>query len=506
MNEDTLNEIWDGDLLGRKSEADLVQKFLESENLAYLNTGREASVVLAIDAAYGEGKSWFLDRLAAQLAITHPVARIDAWADDASEEPLTAFMSAIDEALDPYLSRSTRLGDKLAKAKIAALPIMGRLVKGVMVKGLSKVAGDSAEEAIGEAFEGAVAQARDKKDQDTGAIASAVEGAFEEVGKEIDTIVDRRGAAMLAEYRQRRKSRASFRQNMNDLVAAIDASETDGSTPLIVIIDELDRCRPDYAIRVLEEIKHFFDVPGVAFILAVHGEQLTASVEAVYGQKFDAKSYMHRFFGRTYRMRRLSVSEIVSQYMQNWDDKPSFLVLDLLEGSSSKIPSVDGYLAKLLDEYHVTPRETYPILDALRLFSFDTGDSEMIQLHALVPHLVRLVRGLPENAELQASGKMKLSSIELRSPSTRVRKAVTVAELNKRFSVYGMQLGRARVQDYTRDAAENLALDIAKSEFSRRVDQSNVDVKSVIYSYPERVSGIMRLSRDLMPLESVPGE
>ena len=41
--------------------------------------------------------------------------------------------------------------------------------------------------------------------------------------------------------------------------------------PLVVIIDELDRCRPDFAIRLIERIKHFFDIPKIVFVLVMNG-------------------------------------------------------------------------------------------------------------------------------------------------------------------------------------------------------------------------------------------
>ena len=501
--DDRLEKIWEGDLLGRRFEADLLQHYIETENGAFLKSDRKSSIVLAIDAEYGQGKTWFLDRLSQQLALQHPVARIDAWADDASEEPLAAFMSSIDDALAPYLTKSQELRDRLARAKVAALPVMGRLMKGAVIKGLSKVAGDGAEDAIGDAFEGAIEKAKTPDSDDTSGLAEAVEGVLHEVGKEIDSLVDRRGAAMLAEYRQRRKSRIGFRKNMSDLVAALDQSDVAGNSPLIVVIDELDRCRPDYAIRVLEEIKHFFEVQGVVFLIAIHGQQLTHSVEAVYGSSFDAKSYMLRFFTRTYKMRRLSVSEIVAGYFASWEKQPAFVVLELLEGNDAKTPSVEEYLSKLLDEYKVTPRETYPILDALRLFAIDAGDHEKIQLHALVQHLVRFVRGLGPNEKLATTGKMKLASIEMVGKKTLEKRAVTLSQLLERLQVWGVQIGRARYQDYGRGAPDNLAKNIVEKEFNRRAVQTDIDIRSVTYTYSERVEGIMRFGSDMLPLEDV---
>ena len=64
---------------------------------------------------------------------------------------------------------------------------------------------------------------------------------------------------------------------------------------IIVIIDELDRCRPDYAIRFLETMKHVFEVAHVTFLLAVDKGQLTHSIKGVYGNDFDAEKYLERF-------------------------------------------------------------------------------------------------------------------------------------------------------------------------------------------------------------------
>lgn len=55
--------------------------------------------------------------------------------------------------------------------------------------------------------------------------------------------------------------------------------------PLFIMVDELDRCRPDYAIELLERIKHLFDVKNVVFLLAIDGEQLLQQVEHTFGLK-----------------------------------------------------------------------------------------------------------------------------------------------------------------------------------------------------------------------------
>jgi hypothetical protein len=66
---------------------------------------------------------------------------------------------------------------------------------------------------------------------------------------------------------------------------------------LIILIDELDRTRPDYAVNFLETLKHFFDIKGLIFILAVNKEQLKQSVECIYG-KIDFDEYYRKFAHR----------------------------------------------------------------------------------------------------------------------------------------------------------------------------------------------------------------
>lgn len=72
--------------------------------------------------------------------------------------------------------------------------------------------------------------------------------------------------------------------------------------PLFIFVDELDRCRPSYAIEVLENIKHLFGVKGVFFVVATASEQLGHSIKSVYGNDFDSRGYLKRFFNQTYTL------------------------------------------------------------------------------------------------------------------------------------------------------------------------------------------------------------
>ena len=65
--------------------------------------------------------------------------------------------------------------------------------------------------------------------------------------------------------------------------------------PLVVFVDELDRCRPAYALDLLEVVRHLFSVDGVVVVLAINRDQLRCAVGSLYGDEFGADRYLRRF-------------------------------------------------------------------------------------------------------------------------------------------------------------------------------------------------------------------
>jgi hypothetical protein len=66
-------------------------------------------------------------------------------------------------------------------------------------------------------------------------------------------------------------------------------------SPAVFFIDELDRCRPDFSISLLERIQHVFSVEGMIFVLGVDRRQLEQSVKSQYGSEVDADGFLRRF-------------------------------------------------------------------------------------------------------------------------------------------------------------------------------------------------------------------
>ncbi len=85
---------------------------------------------------------------------------------------------------------------------------------------------------------------------------------------------------------------------------------------LVIFVDELDRCRPDYAIRLLERIKHYFSCDRVSFVFSINAAELKKSIRHVYAYDFDADLYLERFFDITIPNPGYNIGGLV-KYMWN---------------------------------------------------------------------------------------------------------------------------------------------------------------------------------------------
>jgi len=65
---------------------------------------------------------------------------------------------------------------------------------------------------------------------------------------------------------------------------------------LVVFVDELDRCKPSYAVRLLERIKHYFNNDRATFVFSINTKELQHTIKRYYGDEFDACRYLDRFF------------------------------------------------------------------------------------------------------------------------------------------------------------------------------------------------------------------
>lgn len=85
---------------------------------------------------------------------------------------------------------------------------------------------------------------------------------------------------------------------------------------LVIFIDELDRCRPTFAVKLLERVQHFFDNERITFVFAVNLYELKNTIQKLYGSNFNGDRYLDRFFDFV-----MSIPDPdLESYYQNMDD------------------------------------------------------------------------------------------------------------------------------------------------------------------------------------------
>ena len=214
------------------------------EALTVLLRNIEGPCVLALDAPWGAGKTAFLQMWAEHLRRKRfRVAEFNAWETDFSDDPLIALYAALEGVLD----RSSSM--KAKDALKAGATMVSRLASTALpVPDVAAI----------------VTAATDRPEEST--------------------------EARLKRHRYAQQAIDDFKHALKET--------TRGRLPLVVFIDEMDRCRPDYAVRLLESTKHIFDVDGVVFILGVNLSELAHSVTAMYGNSFSSDVYLNRFLDR----------------------------------------------------------------------------------------------------------------------------------------------------------------------------------------------------------------
>jgi len=91
---------------------------------------------------------------------------------------------------------------------------------------------------------------------------------------------------------------------------------------VVVFIDELDRCRPTYAIEILERIKHYFDDERIIFVVSLNKEQLIHTISNYYGKGFDSTAYLNKFFDLNTHLPSLKPAQrkqnMITEYIADW--------------------------------------------------------------------------------------------------------------------------------------------------------------------------------------------
>lgn len=227
-----------------------------------------AGGAVAIDAPWGGGKTWFGRNWAAQLrAGGHKVAFIDAFEQDYIEDPFMVIAAELATLLDDCEGSGRLLRGRAAAVMKAILPLSARILVG----------------AVGRLALGSADLAED--------IQEVVDAAQDGVADRAEKSIEKK----LEEHEEEKKSFIEYRRALAEFAAK-------QAKPVVVFVDELDRCNPMFAVRLIERIKHFFEIPNVVFVLLLNREQLEQAVKGMFGRETDAAAYLSKFVRFFFRL------------------------------------------------------------------------------------------------------------------------------------------------------------------------------------------------------------
>lgn len=255
---------------------DLLDREEEIKNLTNIVQNVEAPLVLAVNAPWGTGKSTFIRLWCAYLEQQNlDFIEFNAWETDFAEDPLIALISKLDKWVTNNGKSQNEKWDKFKK------DILPKILKRSLITG-AKVA--------------TVGVLDMEKD-------------YEKIIADFSGDIT---GDLIDKFNEKSQAITQFKEVIKKVLDNLPSDQKN----LIIFIDELDRCRPTYAIELLERIKHLFDIERLVFILSTDTEQLSHSICAVYGDNFDAKKYLNRFIDLDYSLKEPDLKKYIDSQFE----------------------------------------------------------------------------------------------------------------------------------------------------------------------------------------------
>ena len=264
---------------GFDGELDIFDRRSFGMGLATLLSESEDPLVLMLDAPWGTGKTTFVHMWKGHLKKNgFPVVYFDAFENDYVADPFAAIGGEIISLAKSSTAASTPVVSKVIEKTKAVGKVLLRSGMRIGLKAATLGALDGSE------WNTVTAVAADAAQEGADALDEYLTHLFEQRDED---------KKLIEEFKK------SLSQLATCLKSSLDVeqhSDPVAQRPLVVIIDELDRCRPNFALALIERIKHFYSVPNIHFVLIAHGVQLENSVRYSYGQAIDAETYLQKFY------------------------------------------------------------------------------------------------------------------------------------------------------------------------------------------------------------------
>lgn len=341
---------FENDKLERKDYADILTQMIDKPE-KYKRNSDSDSFTMAIDSGWGTGKTEFLKMWEEELKQQNKyiVIKYNSWENDFAEEPLQSIIYTI--LSDDIFDKQNDIANGKEALK-GAFETVINLVEQSSIPGIKMLA------------TGAKGM---KKVTDT---------MFQE------TSMDDK----IEEFRNYKNKIGTIKEKLENITK---------NKKIILLIDELDRCKPLFAIKLLEIIKHIFNVKNMSFVFALDMTQLSYSVEKVYGTKIDATGYICRFFDYITKMPMPDTRTYIAYLMEkkplirkefNFSRKEDFYASTL---SRNKVTFID-LLQECVDKYQLSLRDintiyqNFTILEEQELKEVDSGRAYALYLFLLL--------------------------------------------------------------------------------------------------------------------------
>ena len=345
----SLGEYFPADKLDRARYATFLSRLLAQEGFDESRPDEEQkkNYVLNLNAEWGAGKTYFLKRWSQELIVNYPVVYIDAWQQDYSDDPFLTVIAGIIK----QLQRQAKFNITIPKSAVS----MFKAVAPAIAQGLTKkISGIDLDELHTLLFSDE--EIEDDQKQNSNKL----------TGSDFSPAVKALAQNLIKDHEAKNKSIEVIKSKLADWVCKFEEQEGK-SLPIFIFIDELDRCRPSYAVEMLETIKHIFDVKGIVFVVATDTEQLQHTIKSIYGEGFDAKVYLGRFFNSRYSLKRPVLKDFLSVHSDTTKFETAYLEsknIELLPRTKTSETTLAN-ISVVLDAFQVSARTAIQITERI---------------------------------------------------------------------------------------------------------------------------------------------
>lgn len=322
------------------------------ERIVRLNENIDQGFTAILDGRWGAGKTTFVRALREEMVgKSIPCIYFNAFENDYASSAFEILASTFFDAAKSVGGKGSKRYKDFVRATGGVFKVVGLAGAKVFAKAATLGALDGSE-------------VNDLKELLSDGVGDIAEKSEEQIEKILETRANSE------------KSFMAFRQSVQKIAEWHRSSNGDGN--FLVIVDELDRCRPDFALDVIEVIKHLFSVSHVNFILVANFDALVTSVSHRYGLEERAAEYLEKFYDF-----RIFFGVSGGQAHNLATESFVYDVLSELIEHKSLIDDLNSYLSQIAIGFDLSLRDIEKFAASISLVYASKSDNENINCFIL---------------------------------------------------------------------------------------------------------------------------